>query len=177
MAQFAIAMEAVVPVTDRSDFWGSGARFVSDLIDDRGKSVRVSVQRRVLQAQESLRELDEGRLQLLIQGSQNIVEDESYDPDVVAVKCPGCNSIGLGKGSTDDFGDAEADWDGFGYSYIWIPDIRTVIDSFECYVCGLELNSPEEIEAVGMATSIPNERVTSSDLADYGRYGEYPEDL
>lgn len=149
LSHAAAFVEAVNGLLDRDpeDFWLDLAGLASSLIAAERDAVRVRVERKLATARAHFTSLaDDQRATLSENGLVYWQYHEDDEPDLVLVECPVCNNEALGSGELVD--DGEPEWDPHESGPVgWSAAVATVLTRFECKVCLLELNGPDELAA------------------------------
>lgn len=97
---------------------------------------------------------------------------EKYDEELI--ECPTCDNFSAIISGSHEVVDWDVDVDSDGTPIGAWPNVVLYGDSLRCEVCGLKLNSSEEIEAAGTETSITLEDVDPSDFEEEtGYYDDY----
>lgn len=149
-------------VQNPTAFWGDLASLAAELVAAEKNGVRIRVAQKFATAHELLASLTDEQRELLSSSGEPYIEfrkDET--PELVLVTCPVCSYEGIGNGEIDDRGEPVWDHrepDPVGWSY----DFRTVLTSFECRVCQLDLSGPAEIRAAGLPEDVDNDHVDPS---------------
>jgi hypothetical protein len=160
VAAFVRAIEGLLLI-DATTFWDDQAALAAELVKEQLNKVAIRVQTRIVEAKSHIESMDPDRRDALVEQARAWLEADSRPADEVDVECPACFSTGEGFGDLEDDGEPYFER---GEPVGWIPDIKSILTGFRCRVCGLHLNSAEEIHAARLPQEVDNERATEEDL-------------
>lgn len=148
-------------------FWDDLADIAAELVAAEHNAVGLRVMAKFAQAKTLLAKLTQEQQEALSQSAKAYVaESRDEKPELVLANCPACSYEGVASGELTDDGEPDFDFeDGEAIPY-WVHDINTVVDKFECTVCGLRLDTPDEVNVAGIPPSIPNEGVDPNFLIE-----------
>lgn len=95
---------------------------------------------------------------------------EQYNEELI--DCPSCNNLSAIISGSHEVVDWEVDFDRDGTPIGGYPVVVLYGASLKCEVCGLKLNSPEEINAVGIESSLTLEDIDPSDFYEEIDYND-----
>lgn len=143
--------------------FGSSSETATRLLDRRRTSQQRAVDRRIAAAQARFQRLVEsvGPDLLLETTAQKeslakshvsrLIEEAAVAADR---HCPACNQMGILIGDLEADHDVDAEWTPDGTEYNVTTDYFLIPDSFYCHVCGLILNSADELAMCQLPASI-----------------------
>jgi len=95
---------------------------------------------------------------------------EQYDEELI--ECPACNNLSAIISGSHEVVDWEADFNEDGTPMAAYPVVELYGDSLRCEVCGLKLNSSEEIKTAGIETPVTLEDIDPSDFFEEFDYDD-----
>jgi hypothetical protein len=151
-----------------SQFWGTKHPLVEQLVAEELSAVGVRVAEKLDGAR--------GRVQCLgpqmVADLANVVAQAIADADLWNVlwwaeyPCPVCHSPGRAYGEAIDKGEVDVDADHGEISYHWASHVVTIVESFKCDVCGLDIEGADELDAADLPRQVDNQRVDFALIAE-----------
>lgn len=150
-----------------SDYFGEFAQLVETSIKEATKEVDIKVERLIAKAKISFKERFED---VEAPVKRNIIKSiidnyvlSQYEEELT--ECPACENDAVVTGS-HEVTDWDVDFDRYGNPEGAYPIVKLYATSFRCNVCGLKLNTSEELESAGIDTIVRLENVNPADFYD-----------
>lgn len=151
-----------------AQFWGVEHALVEQLVAEELSAVGVRVAEKLDAARRRVQSLGPQALADLANVVAEAISDaDDWDVTLWAeYACPVCDSPGRAHGEVIDDGEVDVDADKYEVNYHWAPHIVTVVESFKCDVCGLDIEGADELDAAGLPRRVDNDRVDPRALAE-----------
>jgi len=160
--------------TPLDDFFGEFTKLVNTSIKKSAKEIDIKVQCLLAKSKNDFKNKfknTEKKVRKII--INTIVKSyvlEQYDEELI--DCPSCNNLSATISGSHEVVDWEADFDRDGEPIGAYPVVVLYGDSLRCDVCGLRLNSSEEINAAGIESSVKLEDIDPSDFYEEIDYSD-----
>ena len=160
--------------------FGRNAETAERLLDRRRTSKHRAVDRRIAAAKARFQRLVESvgpdliletaaqKESLAMSHVSRLIEEAAVAADR---HCPACSHMGILIGDLETDHDVDAEWTPDGNEYNVTTEYHLIPDSFYCHVCGLTLNSAEELAMCQLPASIfrlDDEEITPA-LVEYAQ--------
>ncbi len=159
-------LDILDPPLTLGEYFGNACDFVGTSIKESTDEAAREVQRKLAKAGrlliERFSDMDDETRKAVIRTIASGYSTTLYSEE--RATCPVCDNWGIMRGDSEFIEwKGEVDGDGFGYEY---PLVHLYGHEFECRVCGLKLDSSEEIELALMESTIEVEDPNPEDFYD-----------
>lgn len=148
-----------------SDYFGEFHKLVDVSIKESTKQINIDVERSITKAKIDFQERFEGLEEVIKKNIVKSITDgyvlDKYDEALF--ECPVCKNDGVVAG-TFHIETWDVDFDRDGNPEGAYPVGKLYATSFNCNVCGLKLNTSEELEAAGIDTVVGVENIDPTDF-------------